>query len=79
MVLVYILAHSSYFWDGEYILWVDGQLQGSTHRGADLVSHSEVESALLIHGVVDAGEFRKLRPVVFERVIQQTIIGAVRE
>lgn len=47
-----------------------------THRGADFVAHSEVEAALLVHGVVDAGEFGELRPVVFKGVIQQAVVGA---
>lgn len=47
-----------------------------THRSADFVAHSEVEAALLVHGVVDAGEFGELRPVVFKGVIQQAVVGA---
>lgn len=49
-----------------------------THGSADLVADPEVKSTLLIHRVVDARKFRKLRPVVFEGVIQETIIRAVR-
>lgn len=50
-----------------------------THRGADLVAHPEVEAALLIHRVVDAGKFGELRPVVLEGVIQQTVVRAARK
>lgn len=47
-----------------------------THGGADFVAHSEVEATLLVHGVVDAGEFGELRPVVFKGVVQQAVVGA---
>lgn len=50
-----------------------------THGGADFVAHPEVEATLLVHGVVDAGEFGQLRPVVFEGVVQQAVVGAARE
>lgn len=50
-----------------------------THRGADLIAHPEVEAALLIHRVVDTGKFGKLRPVVLEGVIQQTVVRAARQ
>lgn len=50
-----------------------------THRGADLIAHPEIEAALLIHWVVDAGKFGKLRPVVLEGVIQQTVVRAARK
>lgn len=52
---------------------------GCTHWSADLIAHSKVKSTLLIHRIVDARKFRKLRPVVFEGVIQETVICAVRK
>lgn len=55
------------------------EVLGFTHGGADFVAHPEVEATLLVHGVVDAGEFGQLRPVVFEGVVQQAVVGAVRE
>lgn len=48
-----------------------------THRSADLVADSKVEATLLVHRVVDAGELRQLWPVVFEGVVQETVVGAV--
>lgn len=49
--------------------WVKG-----TKRSADLVAHSKIKATLLVHGVVDSWEFRKLWPFMFEGVVQQTVI-----
>lgn len=47
-----------------------------SYRGAHRVAHAEVEAALLVHGVVQAGELRQRRPVVVEGVVAQTVVGA---
>lgn len=57
-------------------VFMDTHCKGHTHRGADLIAHSKVKATLFIHGVVYARKFGKLWPVVFEGVIQQTIIRA---
>lgn len=53
--------------------------ESPSHRGADLVADAEVEAALLVHGVVDAGQLGQLRPVVLEGVVQQAVVGAAGE
>lgn len=47
-----------------------------TYSSAHLIAHTKVESTLLIHGVIDSREFRELGPLVFKRIIQQTVVRA---
>lgn len=51
------------------------KLKLSTHSRAHHVSQTKVKSALLIHGVVNPWQLWKGRPVVFEGIIPQTIVG----
>lgn len=61
----------------KYCLSTKWKPGGCTHWSADFIAHSKVKATLLIHRVVDARKFRKLRPVVFEGVIQEAVICAV--
>lgn len=53
-----------------------GETTREPYRGAHRVAHTEVEAALLVHGVVQARELRQRGPVVVEGVITQTVVGA---
>lgn len=47
-----------------------------THSCAHLVADTEVEAALLIHGIIYPRELRKLGPFVLEGIVQQAVVGA---
>lgn len=47
-----------------------------TYDGAETVSWSKVEAALLVHGVLEARQLRLSRPVVVERVVTETVVRA---
>lgn len=53
-----------------------GETTRVPYRGAHRVAHTEVEAALLVHGVMQTGELRQRRPVVVEGVVAQTVVGA---
>lgn len=53
-----------------------GETTRVPYRGAHRVAHTEVEAALLVHGVVQTRELRQRRPVVVEGVVAQTVVGA---
>lgn len=42
-----------------------------------MVPSAKVETALLIHGVVDPWQFRGLGPGAFKGVIKEAVVGAV--
>lgn len=48
-----------------------------THRRAHHVAQAKVETALLIHGVVQPRQLGQRRPVMGEGVIPQTVVGAM--
>lgn len=54
----------------QLLTWVIGAVRCAHH-----VSGAEVEAALLVHGVVQAGQLGKLLPRVLKRVVSQTVIG----
>lgn len=57
--------------------WRPGwQRPAGTHRRAGVVPSAEVEAALLIHRVVDAGQLWGLRPGGRKGVIEEAVIGA---
>lgn len=49
----------------------------STHSQAGVVPSAKVKTALLVHGVVDSGQFRGLGPGALKRVIKEAVIGTV--
>lgn len=57
--------------------WRPGwQRPAGTHRRAGVVPSAEVEAALLIHRVVDAGQLWGLRPGGRKGVIEEAVVGA---
>lgn len=52
------------------------EMEASTHSCAHFITDTEIEAALLVHGIIDSREFRKLWPLVLEGIIQQAIVGA---
>ena len=50
---------------------------GVPYRGTHGVAHAEVEAALLVHGVVQAGQRGQRGPVVVEGVVPEAVVGAV--
>lgn len=47
-----------------------------THRRAGVVPSAKVEAALLIHGVVNAGQLRGLGPGGCEGIVKEAVVGA---
>lgn len=47
-----------------------------THGCAHLVADTKVEAALLVHGIINPRELRKLGPFVLEGIVQQAVVGA---
>lgn len=47
-----------------------------TYRSAHFVTNTKIETALLIHGIIYSRKFWEFGPVVFKRVIKETVVGA---
>lgn len=52
--------------------------KSDTYSGAHLITHTEIEAALLVHGVVYPGKLREFGPFQLERIIQKTVVRAER-
>lgn len=50
-----------------------------THSRAHLISHTEVKSTLLIHGVIYPWQLCEFGPFQLEGIIQKTVVRAERE
>lgn len=50
-----------------------------SYRSAHGVTHAEVKATLFIHGVVQTRKLRQRWPVVVERVVAETVVGAARQ
>lgn len=50
-----------------------------TYRSAHFITNPKVKTALLIHRVIDSRKFWEFGPIVFERVIKETVIGTVKK
>lgn len=53
------------------------QGRGCTHCRAGFVAHAEIETALLVHGVVDAWQLGEHGPLVLKGVVQKAVVGTV--
>lgn len=53
------------------------QGRGCTHCRAGFVAHAEIETALLVHGVVDARQLGEHGPLVLKGVVQKAVVGTV--
>lgn len=58
--------------------WTWESARTDTHGGAHLITHTEIEAALLIHRVVYPGKLREFGPFQLERIIQKTVVRAER-
>lgn len=52
--------------------WVKG-----SERSAHFITNSKVKTTLLVHRIVDSRKFWEFGPIVFKRVIKETVIGTV--
>lgn len=48
-----------------------------TYRCAHFIANAKIKAALFVHGIIDAWQFRKLGPIMFERVVKKTVVRAV--
>ena len=46
-----------------------------TYRSAHFITNSKVKTTLLIHRIIDSRKFWEFGPVMFKRVIKETVIG----
>lgn len=51
-------------------LWV-------TYRSAHFITNSKIKTTLLIHRIIDSRKFWEFGPIMFKRVIKETVIGTV--
>lgn len=52
-------------------LWV-------TYRSAHFITNPKVKTTLFIHRVVDSRKFWEFGPIMFKRVIEETVVGTVK-